>query len=126
MAVIRNEEAEWFELEPGIDVKVLSHETVGATALHSGMATFGPGAGLACHTHDCEESVTILAGEAFLDVDGRRMRLTPFDTSIVQADVPHRYSNASSESPMKMFWVYASPDAARTIVDAELCAIGGD
>ena len=122
MPVIRSEEAESFEIESGIDVTVLSHETTGSTALHSGMATFGPGAGLACHTHDCEESVTILAGEACLDVDGRRTRLRPFDTSVVQADAPHRYSNASDESPMKMFWVYASPNAARTIMDQEFCA----
>ena len=122
MPVIRSEEAESFELESGIAVTVLSHETTGSTALHSGMAEFGPGAGLACHTHDCEESVTILAGEAYLDVDGRRTMLKPFDTSIVQADVPHRYSNASGESPMTMFWVYASPNAARTIVAGELCA----
>ncbi len=123
MLVIRSDKAESFELESGIDVTVLSHETTGSTALHSGMAEFGPGAGLACHTHDCEESVTILAGEAYLDVDGRRTRLVPFDTSVVQADAPHRYSNASNESPMTMFWVYASPNAARTIMDQEFCAI---
>ena len=123
MLVIRSDKAESFELESGIDVTVLSHETTGSTALHSGMAEFVPGAGLACHTHDCEESVTILAGEAYLDVDGRRTRLVPFDTSVVQADAPHRYSNASNESPMTMFWVYASPNAARTIMDQEFCAI---
>ena len=105
MTVNRSENAEAFELEPGIDVIVLTDEKTGSTALHAGMAIFGPGTGLACHTHDCEESVTILVGEAYLDVNGNRTKLEPFDTSVLQADVPHKYSNASEDSPMTMFWV---------------------
>jgi quercetin dioxygenase-like cupin family protein len=122
MSVNRSENTESFELEPGIDVVVLTDENTGSTALHAGMATFGPGTGLACHTHDCEESVTILVGEAYFDVDGNRTKLEPFDTSVLQADTPHRYSNASDENPMTMFWVYASPNSGRTFVDPEFCA----
>ena len=122
MSVNRSENAEAFELEPGIDVTVLTDEKTGSTALHAGLATFEPGTGLACHTHDCEESVTILVGAAYLDVGGNRTRLEPFDTSVLQAEIPHRYSNASKDGPMTMFWVYASPSAGRTIVDSEFCA----
>ena len=121
MAVVRSEEAESFEIEPGIHVMVLTGAETGAAALNAGMATLDPGASLRCHTHDCEESVTILVGEAYLDLNGDRKKLEPFDTSVVKADVPHRYVNASDEKVMTMFWVYASSSAGRTIVDAELC-----
>ena len=126
MSVLKSENAESFQLEPGIDVMVLTSDRTGSTSLHAGMATFEPSAGLACHTHDCEESVTILVGEAYLDVEGMRTKLKPFDTSVLQAQTPHKYSNASDLRPMTMFWVYASANSGRTTVNSEFCDTEGE
>lgn len=32
------------------------------------------------------------------------------------ANVPHRFINASDTEPMRIFWVYASIDATRTMI----------
>ena len=40
-----------------------------------------------------------------------------FDTTYVDANVPHRFRNASDTSPMRILWTYASIDATRTIVE---------
>lgn len=121
MPITRSRQAQTFLLEAGVDVTVLTGKETGASALNAGLATFGPGVALACHTHDCEESITILAGAAFLDIAGERTRMEPHDTSVVPGGVPHRFSNASAFGPMTMFWVYASASAGRTLVDAGLC-----
>jgi quercetin dioxygenase-like cupin family protein len=39
-----------------------------------------------------------------------------FDTTWIAANVPHRFVNASSDAPMRIFWTYASIDADRTII----------
>jgi len=122
MPITRGETARKFEIEPGVTVIVLTGAETGAASLNAGLATFEPGATLACHTHDCEESITILVGEAALDLEGRRETLSPFDTSMVPAGVPHRFANPSDSQPMTMFWVYASPAAGRTIVEEARCS----
>ena len=38
------------------------------------------------------------------------------DTTWIPANVPHRFINASETEPMRIFWVYASIDATRTMI----------
>ncbi|MGL4811038.1 MAG: cupin domain-containing protein [Beijerinckiaceae bacterium] len=88
----------------------------GSRSLLNGITEFGPGASIPLHTHNCEESVMVLAGEAIAEIDGVQHRMGPTDTTWVPADVPHRFINASDSAPMRIFWTYASIDATRTIV----------
>lgn len=121
MPITRADTAQTFTLEAGVRVTVFTSRETGASALNAGTATFDPGVELACHIHDCEESITILEGEAVLDVEGQRHKLARYDTSVVGAGVPHRFRNASQTQSMMMFWVYASASAARTLVDSKRC-----
>jgi putative monooxygenase len=89
---------------------------VGSRSLLNGITEFGPGGSIPLHTHNCEESVMVLEGEAIAEIDGLRHRMGPTDTTWVPADVPHRFINASETAPMRIFWTYASIDATRTIV----------
>ena len=88
---------------------------VGATSFINGITEFGPGKAVDFHSHNCEESVILLEGEAILDIDGQEHRLKPFDTTWIPPNVVHRFRNGSTEAPMKIFWTYASPDATRTL-----------
>lgn len=58
----------------------------------------------------------ILDGEAIAEIDGMRYPLGPNDTTWIPANVPHRFINASATEPMRIFWVYASIDATRTMI----------
>src|SRR5690606_23879625 len=61
-------------------------------------------------------SVMVIEGSAIVDIDGERITLRTFDTTIVPANIPHHFENASAEKPMRIFWTYASTDATRTII----------
>ena len=90
---------------------------IGAAGFMSGITLFAPGAAIALHTHNCEESVVLLEGDAIAEIAGARHTLRPLDTSWIPADVPHRFINASPTQGMKILWTYARADATRTLVE---------
>lgn len=91
---------------------------IGAQAFINGITTFGPGARIPFHSHNCEESVVLLEGDAMLDIDGQDpVRLQPLDTTWLPAHLSHRFRNLSDTQPMKILWIYARPDATRTLTE---------
>jgi quercetin dioxygenase-like cupin family protein len=88
---------------------------IGARGFVNGITEFGPGASVPFHSHNCEESVVLLEGEAILEADGQEHRLGPLDTTWIAPNVVHRFRNASSTTPMKILWTYASLEATRTL-----------
>ncbi len=89
---------------------------VGSRSLLNGITEFAPGAAIQLHTHNCEESVMVLEGDAVAEIDGVEHRMGAGDTTWVPADVPHRFINVSETARMRIFWTYASMNATRTIV----------
>ncbi|WP_280171627.1 cupin domain-containing protein [Agrobacterium pusense] len=88
----------------------------GSTSMINGITTFDPGASIGLHRHNCEESVMVLDGHAIAEIDGVRYPLGPNDTTWIPANMPHRFINASQSEPMRIFWIYASIDATRTMI----------
>lgn len=92
-----------------------------------GPGRYGPptgGAGIALHTHDCPGSVTVLEGDAVVEIDGTEHHVTRFDTTYVPAGTPHRFRNASATEPMRILWIYATVDVTRTMVETGVTARG--
>lgn len=102
----------------GASTTPLVTPSVGSTSFINGITTFAPGAAIPFHSHNCEESVMLLEGEAMLDLDDESLPLQPLDTTWVPADVPHRFRNLSLTRPMKIFWTYARTDATRTLTES--------
>jgi putative monooxygenase len=94
----------------------LVSQQVGAKNFLNGITRFGPGAAIAEHLHNCDESVVVLNGEAIVHIDGVAYDVTVGDTSFVPAGIPHYFENASAIEEMTIFWTYSSIDATRTIV----------
>ncbi|MEV4602722.1 cupin domain-containing protein [Amycolatopsis sp. NPDC049253] len=94
----------------------LVSKALGAEVFLNGQTLFDGGAGIPLHTHNCPESVVILEGEAIVEIDGAEHHLSTWDTTYVDAGVPHRFRNASPTAPMRILWTYASVEATRTIV----------
>jgi HTH-type transcriptional regulator, repressor for puuD len=82
----------------------------------TGQTVFAPGTGLPLHSHNVEESVLILEGEAVAEIDGERFDLVAGDATWVPAGVPHRFLNRGS-GPMRIYWVYGGRDVTRTITE---------
>ena len=87
---------------------------IGSTAFLNGITTFGPGAAIGHHSHNVVESVCVIEGTAWVDIDGTEHFMNTYDTTFVPANIVHRFRNASDTEEMKILWTYASIDATRT------------
>lgn len=109
-----------YELASGTEFCDLFAGRYGSVGICGGYGKFQPGTSLPCHTHDYDESITIIEGEATCEVAGRRYRLSGCDTAFIPQGKPHRFLNESNR-PMAMIWVYAGSEPSRSIVDVEFC-----
>jgi quercetin dioxygenase-like cupin family protein len=114
--IIRPSEVTPHERGGGARTIPLVTTRVGSTSLLNGITEFDPNAAIPLHTHNCEESVMVLEGEAIVELDGVEHRMGANDTTWVPANIPHRFINASKSSTMRIFWTYASVVATRTIL----------
>lgn len=89
--------------------------SIGAQGFINGITEFAPGAAIPFHSHNCEESVVLLEGEAMLDIGGQEYHVRPFETTWIPPNVSHRFRNLSDTQGMKILWIYASPQATRTL-----------
>ena len=100
----------------GIRTTPLVTKELGSKHLTTGITRFPVGAKVPMHSHNCDEQVTILEGEAEAEVDGQRHRLHPFDTTLVPADKPHRFVNVGT-SHLTIMWIYTSGEVTRTFTE---------
>ena len=100
----------------GIQTIPLVTKEIGAKHITTGLTRFPAGAKVPLHSHNCDEQVTILEGEAEAEVDGQRHRVCPFDTTFVPADKPHRFVNVGP-SHLTILWIYTSGDVTRTFTE---------
>jgi HTH-type transcriptional repressor of puuD len=84
----------------------------------TGMTIFPPGMAIPLHTHNVEETVMVLEGEATAVVGDKEYELVAEDVTWVPAGVPHRFINRGSGT-MRIYWVYGGRYVTRTI-----CATG--
>jgi quercetin dioxygenase-like cupin family protein len=82
--------------------------------LTTGQTVFAPGTGLPVHSHNVEETVLILAGDAIAEIDGEQFDLVAGEATWVPAGIPHRFLNRG-DSPMRIYWVYGGREVTRTI-----------
>jgi quercetin dioxygenase-like cupin family protein len=100
----------------GIRTTPLVTKELGAKHLTTGITRFPVGAKVPMHSHNCDEQVTILEGEAEAELDGRRHRLHPYDTTLIPANKPHRFVNVGA-TPLAILWIYTSSEVARTFAE---------
>jgi HTH-type transcriptional regulator, repressor for puuD len=81
----------------------------------TGITEFEPGTAIPLHTHNVEESVFILEGEATAVIDGESFDLEAGDATGVPAGVPHRFANRG-QGRMRIYWVYGGREVTRTLV----------
>ncbi len=113
--VLRPSEIKSHDRGGGARTTPLVSPAIGAQGFINGITEFAPGAAIPFHSHNCEESVVLLEGEAVLDIDGRELPVRPFETTWIPPNVSHRFRNLSATAPLKILWIYASPQATRTL-----------
>jgi quercetin dioxygenase-like cupin family protein len=113
--VLRPSELKSHDRGGGARTTPLVSPAIGAKGFINGITEFAPGASVPFHSHDCEESVVLLEGEAVLESEGQAQPVRPFEITWIPPNVSHRFRNLSADKPMKILWTYASPQATRTI-----------
>ncbi|WP_354442530.1 cupin domain-containing protein [Ottowia thiooxydans] len=115
-AVLRPSDLPNHDRGGGASTIALVGPSCGASSFINGITSFAPGTKIPFHSHNCEESVMLLEGDAILDIEGQEsVRLQPLDTTWLPPNLPHRFRNLSDAEPMKILWIYARVDATRTL-----------
>ena len=84
----------------------------------TGITELPVGAGIPLHTHNVEESVLILEGQATAVIGEDSFELEAGDATWAPADVPHRFANRG-DGLTRIYWAYGGREVTRTI-----CATG--
>ena len=113
--LIRHESVNPAERAPGITVFSMVDEGTGATQLSSGMVSYAPGASIATHHHNAEETMIVIEGGGILVLQGEEYRLKPNDAVFVTPGANHRLIN-DGERPFKIVWTYATIHVVTTFV----------
>ena len=116
-AILRPSEIDARSRGGGVRTIPLVNRKVGSTSLINGITIFDPGAAVPLHSHNCEESVVILSGHGWVEIDGVEHEVAADDTTFLPANIPHRFRNASQTESLRILWTYASVDATRTIIE---------
>lgn len=95
---------------------ITTPSAAGENRITSGMSVYPVGSGAPLHSHNCDEHVTILEGEAEVVVDGEVTKLEQFDTTYVPSPVPHLFRN-TGDRPLRILWVYTSGTVTRTFTE---------
>lgn len=85
-----------------------------ATTVTTGQTAFAPGTGLPLHSHNVEESVLVLEGEALAQFGDTEVELVAGQATWVPAGTPHRFANRGAGT-MRIYWAYGGREVTRTI-----------
>lgn len=105
------------ELARGISFECLVGGHNQARKLTTGVVTFAPGSALPYHAHTFSESITLLAGSATVEVEGRSYLLKKLDNVVVPTGLAHAARNASQSESAVFHIAMASDSPTRTLVE---------
>jgi quercetin dioxygenase-like cupin family protein len=90
------------ELAAGVRLRALASEASGVEGMSTWIGVFSPAMGLPYHRHDVSEAITVLSGEARVEVEGRTYQLRPLDCLHVPAGVAHSTVNSSGKKKLML------------------------
>jgi len=115
--IIKIEEAPVFARGNGVETTLLvGAERCKGARITTGITRFPPGRKVPMHSHNCDEQVTLLEGEAEVEIDGARTPVKPYDTTYIPKDKPHRFIN-TGDGPLTILWVYDTDAVTRTFTE---------
>jgi mannose-6-phosphate isomerase-like protein (cupin superfamily) len=94
-----------------------AENSAGGARVTTGVTRFPPGTKVPFHSHNCDEQVLILEGEAQVDIEGQpSARVGRHDMSYIPQGMSHRFVNIGA-GPLEILWIYDTPEVTRTFTE---------
>ncbi len=97
----------------GVETMLLASKDVCGSRITTGFTSMPPGREVPVHKHNCDEQVTVIEGEALVEIEGQTTPVSVHDTTYIEAGVWHRFIN-TGEGRMTILWVYDAEEVTRT------------
>lgn len=114
--ILRLAEQEIVDRGAGVTSIPLVGDRVPTDRLSIGMTMVPVGGIIPFHSHNSEEFILVLEGDAECEVDGVRHPVKPLDATYVPEGKVHRFVNVG-DTMMRILWVYSTTDAKRTFAE---------
>ena len=111
--ILKIDELPVFARGDGVQTTLLVSREVCGSRITTGLTKFPPGKKVPLHSHNCDEQVTLIEGEATVEMNGTQTPIKVLDTTYIAAGKPHRFINTGS-GPMTILWIYDSTEVTRT------------
>ena len=102
----------------GATYQTLVGDDAGSTPVRCGIQTSPPGYATPNHAHPYVEIVTVLegSGEAWIDGEADRIKISPGMTMVFPANTAHGF-RATGDAPLVTYGIHSSPDRIVEIQD---------
>jgi len=97
----------------GVETTLIAGKDVCGSRITTGLTSFPPGKEGPVHKHNCDEQVTLIEGEAAVEIEGERSEVNVMDTIYIKAGTWHRFLNVGDDR-MTTSWVYDTDEVTRT------------
>ena len=97
----------------GVETTLIAGKDVCGSRITTGLTSFPPGKEVPVHKHNCDEQVTLIEGEAVVEIEGERSEVNVMDTIYIKAGTWHRFLNVGDDR-MTTSWVYDTDEVTRT------------
>jgi mannose-6-phosphate isomerase-like protein (cupin superfamily) len=112
--VLRPSEIPEFSRGSGVStIPLVGHWNCELSTITTGMTVFPPGTSIPLHTHNVEETVLVLRGQATAELGDRTVDLEAGEATWVAPGVTHRFVNRGPDE-MAIYWAYAGRFVSRT------------
>jgi quercetin dioxygenase-like cupin family protein len=115
--IIKIDEAPVYARGNGVETTLLvGAESCEGARITTGITRFPAGQKVPMHSHNCDEQVTLLDGEAQVEMDGQLTPVKKYDTTFIPGGKPHRFIN-TGDGPLTILWVYDTDRVTRTFTE---------
>lgn len=111
--VFRTADIRRFDRGNGVETQLFCSAARCGARVTTGTTTLPAGRSVAPHSHNCDEQIVILAGQAEAEFGGERRPIGPMEVAFIPEGEVHCFHNVGDETVVMLF-VYDAGEVTRT------------